>query len=303
MKNIRSIEFYEGSRQEHLPGFADDFPYIASRVELDKHIDGSAPWHWHRAVEIFYVESGALECYTPGGKMLFSRGSGCMVNSNVLHMTKAMGRTEKNVPLVHLFDASLLAGEQGSRIGRKYFAPIVASPQLEMLPLFPENPEHKRILDRIVEAFSIPENEFGYEIKLQQALLGVWLMLFEQFRPMLDENRQYNKSNDKVKQMMVYVHEHYSERITVSRLAEAAFVSERECFRVFHECLHMTPVEYIKNYRLQMACRMLAKGKESVTQISQACGLGSSSYMGKVFREHARCTPLEYRRKWQDCDI
>lgn len=48
---------------------------------------------------------------------------------------------------------------------------------------------------------------------------------------------------------------------------------------------------------------MLAKGHESVTVISHACGLGSSSYFGKVFREYAHCTPVEYRKKWQDCDI
>lgn len=41
-----------------------------------------------------------------------------------------------------------------------------------------------------------------------------------------------------------------------------AYLIERECYRVFHDCLHMTPVEYIKAYRLQAACQMLAKGAE-----------------------------------------
>jgi AraC-like DNA-binding protein len=48
---------------------------------------------------------------------------------------------------------------------------------------------------------------------------------------------------------------------------------------------------------------MLSKGRESITSISHACGLGSSSYFGKVFREHVGCTPIEYRKKWQDSDI
>ena len=39
-------------------------------------------------------------------------------------------------------------------------------------------------------------------------------------------------------------------------------------------------------YRLQAACQMLAKGQEAVTVISHECGLGSSSYFGKVFREY-----------------
>lgn len=303
MKNIQKIEFHTGSREELLPNYSDDFPYIASRVALDKYIERSVPWHWHRAIEIFYMESGALECCTPKGKMSFPAGSGCMVNSNVLHTTKALSQTEKNVPLVHLFDSSLLAGKHGSRIEQKYITPVVAASQIEMIPLFPENPAHKKILNLIFEAFYIPDDKFGYEIKLQEALLEIWLMLFEQSIPMLDKNITSNKNSDKIKQMMIYVHEHYSEKISISQLAAAAYLSERECFRVFHDCLHTTPVEYIKSYRLQAACQMLARGQESVTIISQTCGLGSSSYFGKVFREYAHCTPLEYRRKWQDCNI
>ena len=101
---------------------------------------------------------------------------------------------------------------------------------------------------------------------------------------------------------MIYIHEHYAEKISIAQLAAATFSSERECFRLFHNCLHMTPVEYIKSYRLQMACQMLARGREPVTSIAQACGLGSRSYFGKVFREQTGCTPSEYRQKWQDHD-
>ena len=89
MKNIHSIEFYTGSKEELLPGFEKDFPYIASRAELDKYIGHYVPWHWHKTVELFYMESGSIEYDTPGGKLLFPAGSGGIVNSNVLHMTKS----------------------------------------------------------------------------------------------------------------------------------------------------------------------------------------------------------------------
>lgn len=54
MKNIHSIEFYTGSKEELLPSFEKDFPYIASRAELDKYIGHYVPWHWHKTVELFY---------------------------------------------------------------------------------------------------------------------------------------------------------------------------------------------------------------------------------------------------------
>lgn len=302
MEKICSISFFDGSKEELLPGFTDDFPYIASRAELDQYAGRFVPWHWHKTVELFYMESGSLEYYTPKGKTVFPAGSGGMVNANVLHMTKALSRTEKNRQLLHIFDVSLLAGERESRIGKKYIAPIVTAPQIEVIPLFPENAGQEEILKCIREAFCFSPQEFGYEMKLREALSKIWLMLFALSRPMLEKGRESSKSNDRIKMMMIYIQEHYPEKISVRKLAEAAFLSERECFRVFQDCLHMTPVEYMKSYRLQMACRMLEKGQESVTAISHACGLGSSSYFGKLFWEYANCTPGQYRKKWQDRD-
>ena len=96
--------------------------------------------------------------------------------------------------------------------------------------------------------------------------------------------------------MMVYVHENFADKITVSDLAKVGYISERDCFRVFQECLHMTPIEYITNYRLQKACYMLVHSKDTISAISQECGLGSSSFFGKTFREHMGMTPMEYRK-------
>lgn len=304
MKNISTIEFHDGSKEERLPGFSSDFPYIASYVDMDRYAGHFCPWHWHKSVEIFYMKSGALEYNTPGGKWSFPAGSGGMVNSNVLHMTKkAAGMREKSIQLLHIFDPALIAGEQGGRIAQKFVTPLIAAKRSEIIALYPDDPRQSKILNLIRNSFAISEKEFGYELKLREALSEIWLGLFSVFGDSRQESKAADNSDDRIKTMMIYIHEHYGEKTTVSQLAEAAFSSERECFRTFQECLHMTPVEYMKSYRLQMACQMLADGSESVTAIGHACGLGSSSYFGKVFREEIGCTPQEYRHKWQDRDI
>ncbi len=303
MKNIHSIEFYAGSQEEMLPDYEKDFPYIASRAELDLYLGRYVPWHWHNSVELFYVESGNVEYNTPGGKVMFPAGSGGMVNSNVLHMTKAMSQAEKNIRLLHIFDASLLGCASGNKIHQKYIVPIITAQQMEIFPLFPENVENKKVIKKIVSSFSLSKDDFGYEAKLRNILTEIWIMIFEQFYNLFEKKENHTIINEKIKLMMAYIHEHYGEKISIPTLASAAYLSERECYRVFQNCLHMTPVEYIRTYRLQIACEMLAHGQETITSISHECGLGSSSYFGKVFREYAKCSPIEYRRKWQDYDI
>jgi len=45
---------------------------------------------------------------------------------------------------------------------------------------------------------------------------------------------------------------------------------------------------------------MLAENKASITEVGTACGMGNSSYFGKVFREVVGCTPRQYRYKRQN---
>lgn len=302
MKNIQSIELNDNSKEELLPGFAPDFPYIATCAELDKYLEPVIPWHWHRTAELFYMKSGTLEYTTPKGKWTFPAGSGGFVNSGVLHSTSFRPSTDSNIQLLHLFDPAFLAGEHGSRMEKKYILPLTTAPNVELIPLYPDDLEQAAILEEIRQAFDLSEQEWGYEFKLREAMTRIWLQLFELARPAMEQGGTDRDSDYQIKMLMVYVHEHYREPISVDQMAQYVHISKRACFRAFREKLHMTPVEYIRSYRLQKAALLLAKTKEPITQIALSCGLGSSSYFGKVFREKYGCTPVEYRKHWHDHD-
>lgn len=301
MKIVRDLTFEVGSKEEKLPYDTPDFPYVATRAELDCYREPFVPWHWHNAVELFYMESGALEYETPHTSRLFSAGCAGMVNANVLHKTRLLSRSAGNIQLLHIFDPLLLAGSRGSLIERKYVSPIVTAPQIELVALSPDEPAQAAVIGMIRAAFSLPEKEWGYEVRIREALCRIWLALFPLCAPLLEEKPPAaGAAADKVKAMMAYIHEHYAEKLCVRQIAAAAFLSERECYRAFQDHLHMTPADYLRNYRIQIACRMLAQSSGPVAEVGAACGMENASYFAKAFRERAGCTPRQYRRKWQD---
>lgn len=306
MRVIENIQFIKGSKEEALPEMPFGFPHLASYVEFNKDIRSQVPWHWHKEVELFYIERGSLEYHTPDGRTIFPAGSGGLINSNILHMTKQPEREEKTIQKVHIFDVSLIGGRPGSLMEQKYIRPLTASPSIEVLKFCPQQEEYREILEKIRKSFEIGEEEFAYEIKLNELLSGIWYRLLEILEKTQHEKRgkslRHGKTDEKLKMMLIFIHEHYDEKISVKEIADAAFISERECFRSFKDNMRMTPVEYLNDYRLQAACNLLAGSKESVTSIGNACGMGSSSYFGRVFREKMGYTPIEYRRKRQDSD-
>ena len=303
MLTIRSsdIDLYPGSQEERLPGFSAQFPHICSHVLLPDGPAGACTWHWHKSLELFWVEHGSLLYHTPGGQRLFRAGSGGMVNSNVLHRTQSL--EEGTSIRLHLFEPELLSGIPGGTVEQRYFAPLVHCPGVELLALSPEVPAQAQALELLRQSLALDETAFGYELQLQAMLSPLWLQFVQQLPQQPRETPQPAPASEKVKQMMLFISSHAAEKLSVAQIAAAAFCSQRECYRSFRACLHTTPLDYLQNIRLQMACKLLIETRQPVTAIAQQCGLGSSSYFGAQFRQHFGCSPTQYRSKWQDLDM
>lgn len=300
MKIVSDFEFQTGSREERLPGFAKEFPYIAVCSELDSFARSYVPWHWHKAVELFYMERGTIEYFTPTDRKIIPTGYGGMLNANVLHMTKLPENEERNTQLLHIFNPDFLSGAPGSLIEQKYITPLITASQIELVLLNSNVPEQKRILLELCDAFRLDETAFGYELRLREQMTKIWLNILDLCRPIVEKPEKQEQTNDKIKQMMTYIYDHFGEKIDISMLAESGYCSQRECYRTFQDCLRMTPVEYIRSYRLRIAANLLVTGNQSITDIAHACGFGSNSYFGKLFREVFKASPMEYRLKWQN---
>ena len=299
MRNIQGIHLKGESNEELIPDYSPDFLYSVYCAELDEYIGKTVPWHWHRTLELFYMESGVLEYTTPGGKWVFPAGSGGLINSNVLHTTRVISSDQAAIQMLHQFEPEFLSGERGNRMDLKYVRPLTEVVNLEVIPLFRGDPVQEQILKKIAAACRFKEEQWGYEFAIRQRLVEIWLQLVDivSLNAQPPEDR---KTDALIKGMMLYVQEHYREVIRVEQLANAVHISKRVCYRLFRQKLHMSPLEYITEFRLRCACRMLSQSDCSVTETAHACGFGSASYFDKVFLESLRCTPVQYREDWHN---
>ena len=208
MLTIRSsdIDLYPGSQEERLPGFSAQSPHICSHVLLPDGPAGACTWHWHKSMELFYVEKGALVYHTPGGQRLFRAGSGGMVNSNVLHRTQSL--KNGTALRLHLFEAELLAGVPGGTVQQRYITPLVQRPGLELLALSPEVPGQAAALDLLRQSLYLDEDAFGYELRLQALLSEVWLAFVQQLPQLAPAAPERSTASDKVKQMILFMTAH-----------------------------------------------------------------------------------------------
>ena len=152
------------------------------------------------------------------------------------------------------------------------------------------------LIDEIVAYFKA--EDFGYELRSRSALSELWLILLEETEEVRKNAKKADPTDShRMKQMMNYVHDHYSEKIYLEEIASSAGVSPRECARCFKRQIGYTPMDYLNQYRVRMAADELRMTAKSIALIGEECGFASDSYFGKTFRQYMNCSPREYRRK------
>jgi signal transduction histidine kinase/DNA-binding response OmpR family regulator/streptogramin lyase len=100
-----------------------------------------------------------------------------------------------------------------------------------------------------------------------------------------------------LERLQAIVERHYGDSETsVSAIASAVAMTERQLQRKLRGLLNLTPGEYLREYRLQKAAERLATGCPAGVA-AMDCGFSSQSYFGSCFKARFGCTPGEYQAR------
>lgn len=79
-------------------------------------------------------------------------------------------------------------------------------------------------------------------------------------------------------------------------IAAQAGVCESYLRRMFQECFHTTPKQYVLETRMKKAKQLLGENRKNVTQIAEECGFSSVYHFCRAFKTYSGITPSQYRR-------
>jgi ligand-binding sensor domain-containing protein/signal transduction histidine kinase/DNA-binding response OmpR family regulator len=83
---------------------------------------------------------------------------------------------------------------------------------------------------------------------------------------------------------------------TVNTVAKAMAMSERQLFRKLKSILGATPTDYLRRFRLEKACLLLAQGQSAINTTFDT-GFSSQSYFSKCFKSEYGCTPSDFQKQ------
>ena len=91
-----------------------------------------------------------------------------------------------------------------------------------------------------------------------------------------------------------YITENYSKPISVSDIADHVNLSRSRLYRVFMQQIFISPQQYLIDYRVREAIRLLEQRFGSIKEISLAVGIEDPLYFSHLFKQVTGKSPTNY---------
>ena len=272
------------------------FPIACYAEDLESY---AVAWHWHEEFEYILAVQGPLNVNVGKTRLTLQTGQGVLINSGVLHAVEQAGTSGA---MLHsgVFHPRLVGG-MDTIFWQKLIRPLLQPGAPAFFWLEEEEPRQRQVLAHLRNAWNaVAEEPFDYENQVRYHLSAALRLLSIQCA---DEKRKVSRQEqiaaERMKQMLRFVEEHYAEELTVERIAADAALSGSACLRSFRQVLGITPIQYVKQFRVEKAAELLRSTQLKTGEIGAECGFADGSYFIKTFREIKHCTPKEYRKRFE----
>lgn len=255
------------------------------------------PWHWHEEWEAVRITRGSCLVAAGNHKAVLHAGDGFFVHSGALH---GCWDTEGSGCMFHslVFHPRLVGGSLDSIFHQQFVQPLLEHTGPELIVLKPDVPWQQQALGAIEQAWQdFVLEQAGSPFLVRNALSELTWLLHSNLSPGVSSVRSKDlRDAQRIKAMLSCIHSRYDSELTTADIAASASVSESECLRCFRSTIGTTPIQYLKQYRIQQAARMLTESRDRVSDIAVTCGFQDMSYFTRVFRQITGFSPTEYRK-------
>lgn len=249
--------------------------------------------HYHPEIEIVFVNGGAGKRQVGSHISYYTNGSLVMIGSNLPHCGFTDEKTGNKDEIVIHFKPDFLGndffgaqemkkiqnllnqakagiafgGETKKRIGTKMELMENKSPFERLLTLL-------SILDELEssEEYTIL-NADGFSLEMQV------------------------QDNDRINVVFNYVKDHFQEPISVDEISSLVSMTTPSFCRYFKKISNKTFTEFVNEYRLVHASKLLAEKAISINEVCYESGFNNFSHFSKSFKQYTGKSASQYRQE------
>ena len=265
----------------------------ALAIQTVSAIEWEWPRHWTVGPRVlndsmyFWFKRGSGTAWfgSPAQTYRFQTGDLLLIPQGVEHKIEGTTGEEPHVFAIHFY-ASLYGGID--------FLKMLGFPV--HLPHRKGTP-YKQISERMVQNYGVKAPGWSNAIANDIFTLLLYAIRNEprSFAPLASRDGQAQLP--RLLPVLQWIDAHLSEHeITVADLAEQVFISETHFRRLFHTVFGVSPVQFLRQRRVDRACALLRTTDIPIKQVARDCGFAEDAFFSRVFQRMVGTSPAAYRK-------
>lgn len=282
-------------RKEIIAHNEATFPFSIYNCEIPK-LFVEVSTHWHDEMEIIYIRKGSGIVTVDLESMVLQAPAAVFILPGQMHSIRQhAGHTMEYINII--FDPKILSSGNSNLFDQQYLDPLFRG-QIRIPSFLVKEMECFDELIQLLQFFDAKlEKVPGYPLLFLSQLYLLCYKL-QQWFPYNNELAVKREALDRIKPVLSFVHQNYTEPIRICDAAARIDFSEGHFMRFFKEIMGVSFVTYLKDYRLTKAEEMIRNTNFSILEIAQENGFQNFSYFIRAFKDKYKKTPLKYREQW-----
>ena len=251
---------------------------------IEKHSGNvlSVDEHFHGLYEFYYLKCGTA-IYLINDKIYhLAKGDVVVIPPNTLHKTISATHEERERILFYL--------------DKSFFTHIIsAGALLPCIPLLCHTDAHSRIsgvFEDLLAEFNLQNDQLYLE-----TLISELLHRLERTAKNTLSEYGYQTPQDIIAKILLYITSNFSSELTLKDTAKHFYVNPSYLSRSFKERTGFTFCNYLNNFRIKEANKLLSETDQKITDIALLCGFNSLNNFCKCYKKIMKMTPLAYRKQ------
>ena len=278
--------------KENKPHGTKDDPFSTYHIR-DVNRAFQIPVHWHDELEIIYVKRGSLNVNIAGESYVGKPGDAFVVSPGNLHFMGS--QTGKVDYYTFLFPMKYVTFNAEDMLDREVLEPLNNG----RLMIYPQIGKTARdICEELIDIHQLKnseaEQEIAVQLKTKMTLLQFILKMWQE--GLIMDNTTSGR-NTVEKEMISYIQQNYTEKISLKEFGTQFHLSEKYISRYFKEHFHITLSQYVNHLRLEHARQLLQDTTLPITEVAMQSGYQNVSYFIRSFKEIYGMSPLKYRKE------
>lgn len=253
-------------------------------------------WHFHPELELVYINGGSGKRHIGNHLSYFNRGDLILIGSNLPHYGFTDRLTGNCAETIIQMRKDFLGSDffqipemqvirqlfKRAKSGISFFG-VTKKEIGRRLEQLPKNNPSKRLFEllQVLNDLALSKeyillNAEGFTFEVQQ------------------------QDNDRADTIYGYVRQHFQRTITLKEIAEKVNMTEPSFCRFFKKLsAGKTFTQFVNEFRIIHACKLLVEETSSITEISFICGFKNFSHFSRSFRLVTGKSPSEYRKEFK----